>query len=80
MMTSLKRKEACAESLMPIPVTQSGGTRATAIATPAMELVSLDLLCAKAPTIPAAMATERSIRLGLVLLRICESMKLISNS
>ena len=78
-MTLLNCKEACAESFNPIPVTQSGGTRATATATPAKEPTSLDLLCAKAPTTPAAIATDRSIRFGLVLLRICESIKLMSN-
>ena len=75
MMTSLKRNDACAVNFNPIPVTQRGGTSATAMATPAMELAIFDLLCANAPMTPAAMATERSIKFGEVRLRICLSMK-----
>ena len=52
--------------LRPIPVTQRGGTSATAMATPAMELESRSRLSVKAPATAAATAITRSIRLGAV--------------
>ena len=55
---------------LPIPETASGGTKATAMATPAMELRMLRRVLAKAAAPPAAMATARSMRVGEVRPRI----------
>ena len=48
----------------PIPTTLKGGTKATAIATPARVSESLALVWQYAPTAPAASATPRSKRVG----------------
>ena len=52
--------------LRPMPQTHSGGTSATAIATPARELDSLSRVMLKDPATAAATATPRSIRFGAV--------------
>ena len=47
-----------------MPLTQSGGTRATAIATPAIEFDNYLRVIENDPATAAAMAMPRSIRLG----------------
>ena len=59
-------------SVNPMPLTQSGGTSATAIATPAIELAIRLRVRENAPAIPAAIATSRSIRFGDVRASISE--------
>ncbi len=63
----------------PIPDTASGGTRATAIATPAIELIMLRRVWAKAAAPPAAIATPRSISVGDVRFRISDPVILNPN-
>ena len=59
-------------NIRPIPVTQSGGTKATAIATPAIVLAIFLRVRENAPAVPAAIAIQRSIRFGVVLVSISE--------
>ena len=47
-----------------MPLTQRGGTKATAIATPAIELDSRSRVMAKDPATAAAIAIPKSIKLG----------------
>ena len=49
---------------MPMPLTQSGGTKATAIATPAIEFDKCLRVIENEPATAAAMAMPRSIRFG----------------
>lgn len=50
----------------PMPVTHRGGTRATAMATPAIEFEILARVNENDPAIAAAIATPKSIRLGVI--------------
>ena len=58
------------ESVRPIPPTHKGGTSATAIATPAIALEIFERVVMYAATEPPMIATNRSIRLGDVRLKI----------